>query len=90
MSKKVIEERLNKKVNFFCYPFGDFDDLSKEYIKRSYLAATTLKVGLNEPTVDTYELKRTRVRAGDWLERRLQIYRSGFLSRLYGRIYRNI
>ncbi len=89
-SKRILEERLNKSVDFFCYPYGSFDDISKEYVKKAYKAAFTLKIGQNLPNDDLFELKRIEVRGGDWLEKRLKIYKSTFLSKFYAKIYRKI
>ncbi len=88
LSKKIIEERLNKRVDFFSYPFGDYDALSKEYIKRFYLAAFTLQGGVNRVNQDVYELKRLDVQGSDWLEKHLKIYKSAFLSKIYEKIYK--
>ncbi|MGC8821593.1 MAG: polysaccharide deacetylase family protein [Desulfurella sp.] len=89
-SKRILEEQLNKSVDFFCYPFGSYDEVSKEYVKRAYKAAFTLKIGQNMPDDDLFELKRIEVRGGDWLDKRLKIYKSPFLSRVYAKIYRKI
>lgn len=89
-SKRILEEKLNKNVDFFCYPFGSYDDVSKEYVKRAYKAAFTLKIGQNMLNDDVYELKRIEVRSGNWLEKRLKIYKSPLLSKIYASIYRKI
>ncbi len=87
LSKKIIEDRLNKHVEFFSYPFGDYDALSKEYVKRFYVAAFALQAGINHVNQDVYELKRLHVDDGDCLEKHLKIYKSGFLSKIYEKIY---
>ena len=33
-SKRIIEERTQKSVNFFCYPFGDFNSQVVEFTKK--------------------------------------------------------
>ena len=42
------------------------------------------------PDDDLFELKRIEVRGGDWLDKRLKIYKNPFLSRVYAKIYRKI
>lgn len=89
-SKKILEERLNKPVDFFSYPFGTYDDLSKEYAKRAYKAGFTLKADQNLVNDDLFELKRIEVKGSGWLEKRLKIYKNTWFSKLYAKIYRKI
>lgn len=58
-SKREIESGLKRPVNFFCYPFGDFNEQIRQMVKEAgYLGACTVSVGLNEVGDDLYSLKR--------------------------------
>lgn len=59
-SKKVLEENLNVKVKYFCYPFGKVFAGYSEILKESgYEAAVSLEKGLvSWDTVDLYKLPR--------------------------------
>jgi len=61
-SKRAIENRLQKPVLHFAYPFGqpfDFNAQAKAVVKDSgFKTAVTTVWGLNEPSADPYELRR--------------------------------
>ena len=60
-SKKILEEKLGKKVDFFCYPMGAFDAKSKKAVEDAgYLGAVaTSPRGVAQD--DLYAIKRVRV-----------------------------
>ncbi len=90
-SKTIIEKNVNAKVDFFCYPWGDYDSVAIEEVKKAqYKGALTLDVGVNTKNTDLYLLKRAEVRGGKWLSKRLNIYKNDFISSLYSRVYRRI
>ncbi len=90
-SKRLIEEKLSLPVDFFCYPWGDYDEISVGEVRKHYLGALTLDVGLNDAYTDPYLMKRVEVRSGEeWLRKRLKIYKYGILSKLYERVYHKI
>lgn len=91
-SKQFIEDKISKRVNFFCYPWGDYDDLSKNEIQKAgYLGSLTLNVGLNNKKTDPYLMKRVEVRGKkNWLKNRIKIYRSEMFSSVYSKIYHKI
>lgn len=90
-SKMLIEKKKNIKTDFFCYPWGDYDSIAINEIKNAqYKGAVTLNVGINSKDTDPYLLKRVEVRSGNWLQKRLNIYKSDFLSSLYSKVYRKI
>ena len=61
-SKKVLEKGLGKEVQFFCYPYGDYNDAIANMVKEAgYRAATTTQLGLNNPDTSPYLLKRIRI-----------------------------
>lgn len=90
-SKTTIEEKLGIKANFFCYPWGDYDSITVEHIKNAgYKGALTLNVGLNTKDTNPYMLKRVEVRGGNWLSKRLGIYKSDLLSAAYSKIWHKV
>ncbi|KJR40338.1 polysaccharide deacetylase [Candidatus Magnetoovum chiemensis] len=62
-SKKDIEMRLDKKIDFFCYPYGDYNDHVKEEVKKAgYSLALTTKRGPIEPATDAFALPRVSIK----------------------------
>jgi len=58
-SKKLIEERLGKKVSYFAYPYGDFNKDIKGILKElGFRTAVSTINGLNSLNTDLFELKR--------------------------------
>lgn len=65
-AKKVIEDNIRGKVDFFCYPTGGFTEKAKEALKKAgYKAACTTNRGLSDFNKDLYELKRVKVTNSD-------------------------
>lgn len=90
-SKKIIQDKIGKDVDFFCYPWGDYDKISVETVKQAgYKGALTLNIGLNGKKTDPFLMNRVEVRSGKWLEKRLKIYKSRSLSFIYSKVYRKI
>ncbi len=90
-SKRIIEEKLWRKVYFFCYPWGDYDsDSIYELQRQNYKAGLTLNVGLVEKDTYPFLFPRVEVRSSKWLKKRLKIYSSSTLSRIYSKIHRSI
>lgn len=57
-SKDYLRKLLNKKIEHFCYPNGDYTEREKEYIKScGYKSARTLDIGWNDVNSDPYRLK---------------------------------
>jgi peptidoglycan/xylan/chitin deacetylase (PgdA/CDA1 family) len=61
-SKQIIEDRLDRPCDLFCYPngrHGDFSAVTKRLVKASgYSCALTTVYGMNAAGADVYELKR--------------------------------
>lgn len=65
-SKTIIEEKLGKPVQYFCYPVGGFTQEIKELVKNvGYKAAVTTNRGFAKNNSDLYELKRIRIKDSD-------------------------
>lgn len=65
LSKKILENRLDEKVDFFCYPIGGFSSGIQEIIKRNgYLAACTTNRGKEKTYLndEVFALKRVKIK----------------------------
>jgi peptidoglycan/xylan/chitin deacetylase (PgdA/CDA1 family) len=84
-SKKNLEQRLGRPVEFLAYPFGSFDAETVQALKAAgYKGACSGIVGLNRPGGDLYSLKRIGVshgKLGLW-EFRLRLLRAIVYSKL--------
>lgn len=61
-SKKILEERLGRKVAFFSYPEGLFNAKIRQLvIAAGYRGAVATNPGKNYPDNDIYALKRLRI-----------------------------
>ena len=62
-SKEIIEQKLKKKVDFLCYPYGHFNSQVKQILKEAgYQGAVTTKRGVVKETDDPYSLKRIGIK----------------------------
>lgn len=59
-SKKILEERLGKKVDLFCYPMGAFDEKSKKAVEDAGYACAVSTNPASAPT-DIYAIKRVKI-----------------------------
>lgn len=58
-SKKIIEEKINKKIEDFSYPCGLFDETVVKKVKESnYMTAVTTRSTLNNKFLPPFELSR--------------------------------
>ena len=77
-SKTYLEEILQLPVDFFCYPFGDYDDGVKDAVQEAgYLGAITTKRGLIHRGDDPFEIRRSFIR--------LNTHPLSFLYKLHSR-----
>lgn len=61
-SKKALEEITGKKIDFFCYPVGGFDERVRTAVMRAgYKAACATNPGKFSDNNDIYALKRLKV-----------------------------
>lgn len=65
-SKKIIQNKIGKPVDYFCYPTGGFTEEIKLIVKEAgYKGACTTNRGFVELNKDLYELKRIKVTNSD-------------------------
>jgi peptidoglycan/xylan/chitin deacetylase (PgdA/CDA1 family) len=65
-SKRVIEEKLGHRVDYFAYPSGGFNISAKEIAKEAgFKAAVTTNRGKDRLNRDFFELKRIRMNEDD-------------------------
>jgi peptidoglycan/xylan/chitin deacetylase (PgdA/CDA1 family) len=77
-SKAHLEETLQLPVEFFCYPFGDYDDRVKDAVQEAgYLGAITTKRGLIHRGDNPFEIRRSFIR--------LNTHPLSFLYKLHSR-----
>ncbi|MBE0637798.1 MAG: polysaccharide deacetylase family protein [Bacteroidales bacterium] len=58
-SKRILQEKLNKKVDFLCWPGGGFNELSLHLSKEAGYKASTLGSSVDGNTIDnTHTYKR--------------------------------
>ncbi|UCH89387.1 MAG: polysaccharide deacetylase family protein [Thermoplasmata archaeon] len=59
LSKRILEKKLNNKVNHFSYPNGNYYEKHLKLIKKAgYLTATTTNAGVNTTKTNPYLLYR--------------------------------
>jgi peptidoglycan/xylan/chitin deacetylase (PgdA/CDA1 family) len=62
-SKSKLEEQLQLPVDFFCYPYGDYDDTTIDVVKQAgYKSAVTTKRGLVHKGDNIFEIRRSFIR----------------------------
>jgi len=67
-SRTTIERELGKKVDFFCYPFGDASrSVRRQVAEAGYRAAFSVEVGLCDRGDDLHFLRRVKVEPIDSL-----------------------
>ncbi len=62
-SKEALEKRLGIPVNFFCYPYGNYDERAVAKVREAgFLAAVTMNRGLIHRGDDPLEMRRSFIR----------------------------
>ena len=56
--RTILEEKLGRTVDFFCYPNGIEDDRVHAVAARTYKAAVTVEAGMTEGGVDLHRIPR--------------------------------
>lgn len=58
-SKILLEQQLNKTINLFCFPNGDYNQAALDLVKSTYTAAVTTQKGIvSNNNFSLHELKR--------------------------------
>ena len=56
--RPMLEQRIGRPVNFFCYPNGDFNPAVLARAREAYQAAVIVKAGFVKPGHDLHQLPR--------------------------------
>jgi peptidoglycan/xylan/chitin deacetylase (PgdA/CDA1 family) len=90
-SQKCIEERLNKRVRYFAYPFGDYNRQVLAAVREKYEAACAVHSGKAQIGEDTYRLSRIEVNRGDTIALFSKKVKNGYATKTekYRSILRN-
>lgn len=96
LSKKIIEERLNKSCSFVCWPWGRYNASSIPIASEcGYLGALTSERGINTIGADCMQIKRVNVwpkleNHKFWFRSRLFIYSNKVVGKFYASIINKI
>lgn len=86
-SKNIIEKNINSKVDFFCYPYGDFSNQVAEIVKGSgFAGACSLDFGISQSIRERYELKRIAINA----DTKIMYFKYGLFSLFRFSFLRNL
>ncbi len=62
-SKKILEEQLNININFFAYPYGDYNESVKKLVEKAgFEGAVITKTGIVKRDADFFALRRVAIR----------------------------
>jgi peptidoglycan/xylan/chitin deacetylase (PgdA/CDA1 family) len=66
MSKRQLQEVLGEDVEFFCYPYGDYNERVRDTVEEAgYSAALTCIRGAANSAVNPFEIPRKAISYGD-------------------------
>ena len=87
-SRQIIEKRLGSPCPYFCWPYGKYNDLAVDVAKKvGYKAIFTINHGVADAGSDPFAINRIIVKDSiAWFKKRMLIYASTILSRLYLKI----
>ncbi len=57
-SKRVLERKLGRQINHFCYPGGNYDGRSVEYVRKNFDSAVTTEIDFVRPGKCLHKLPR--------------------------------
>jgi peptidoglycan/xylan/chitin deacetylase (PgdA/CDA1 family) len=70
LSRKQLEKKLGVPVDFFSYPYGEYDPSIQAMVREAgFAAGCTVDAGLNTMITPTLLLRRTEIRGTDSLPR---------------------
>jgi len=80
-SKKIIEENLNKKVEFLCWPHGDNNKLLHQIaLDSGYLMTTIGKADVSKKDMNTRITERLGVNFSSWRKKQKTIFKLKAIS----------
>ncbi len=60
-SKRILEDKLGRKISYFAYPIGGFtQDIKKMLVSAGYKGACTTNRGFDKKNLDVFELNRIK------------------------------
>ncbi|MCG6551091.1 MAG: polysaccharide deacetylase family protein [Candidatus Magnetominusculus sp. LBB02] len=63
-SKAILEEKLDQRIDYFCYPYGDYNEETAEAVKASgYRAAFTTVKGCVFQADNPYTIRRVSIKS---------------------------
>ena len=73
LSKRIIEDRLQEKIDLFAYPYGDFDMHIKKIVSQLFIGSCSTNLGFACTKSDLYALERIDVFyvKKDWILKQL-------------------
>ncbi len=77
-NKADIEKQINKNVDLFCYPNGDFTQYTEQIVSHNFSAAVTTKYGINNFKQNNHQLLRIGIHQD------ISANRRDFLAKLSG------
>ena len=60
-SKKIIEKMVGGEISVFAYPFGNYNNMVKNSVKKYYKAAVSVRRGFADISSDVFELPRNSI-----------------------------
>jgi peptidoglycan/xylan/chitin deacetylase (PgdA/CDA1 family) len=84
-SKKILEDKTGKEVDFFCYPYGDFDQRVIESVQKAGYKGAFVTPGIKRKIKKSiYTLTRTGVYGhNDFLTFRIKIWKDYLIERYF-------
>lgn len=80
-SKRILEQRLGRSINYFAYPIGGFSDTIKSMVRNAgYIGAAATNRGYDKLNKDVYEMNRVRFGDKDVHNYNLWIKLSGYYN----------
>lgn len=73
LSKRIVEDHLQKKIDLFAYPYGDFDRHIKKIVSQLFIGSCSTNLAFVSTRSDLYALERIDVFyvKNDWILKQL-------------------
>ncbi len=88
-SKEVIKKIIGNKIDFLCWPWGEYSDSAIKIAKKcGFKGIFSLDRGANIPGSDPFNIKRLEIKAKGmkWFNSRVNTYSSGIKAKIYGMV----